>query len=117
MDCWLKTPREGLLPDFEMPESSDGAFNGGGISGVLRAMREVDHDRQRGIRIVCRDIGPETRKGLGEGLVTAALRHPLERMPEELIDVMLRLLEGRTTGSIEQRIVPFEIATPESLWT
>ncbi len=91
--------------------------NGGGISGVLRAMREVDPERQRAIRIVCRDIGPETRKGLGEGLVTAALRHPVDRMPEELVDVMLRLLEGRTTTSIEQRIVPFEIVTPESLWT
>lgn len=91
--------------------------NGGGISGVLRAIRELPSDRQRDIRIVCRDIGPETRRGLSEGLVTAALRHPVDETPRALIDVMLRSLERRGTGSIEQRIVPFEIVTPESLWT
>ena len=91
--------------------------NGGGISGVLRALRELDPGRERRLRVVCRDIGPETRKGLGEGLVTAALRHPLETTPQQLVDVMLRLLEGRATSSVEQRIVPFEIVTPESLWT
>ena len=91
--------------------------NGGGISGVLRAMRELSPERQRDIRIVCRDIGPETRRGLSEGLVTAALRHPVDQTPKALIEVMLRLVERRGTGSIEQRIVPFEIVTPESLWT
>jgi LacI family transcriptional regulator len=92
--------------------------NGGGISGVLRATRELPNERQRSIRIVCRDIGPEARKGLSEGLITAALRHPVDKMPEELIDVMLRLVgDSRGSASIEQRIVPFEIVTPESVWT
>ena len=91
--------------------------NGGGISGVLRALRELPPDRRHDIRIVCRDIGPETRKGLSEGLITASLCHPLERMPQEVIDVMLRLVERRDMASIEQRIVPFEILTPESVWT
>ena len=91
--------------------------NGGGISGVLRAMRELPPERQRSIHVVCRDIGPETRKGLSEGLITASLCHPLEKMSQELIDVMLRRLESKETSSIEQRIVPFDILTPESLWT
>ena len=98
------------------PELRGIDVNGGGISGVLRAMREVSPERQRGIRIVCRDIGPETRRGLSEGLVTAALRHPLDKTPDALIEVMLRLIE-RKTSYIEQRIVPFEIVTPESQWT
>ncbi|TCV69356.1 LacI family DNA-binding transcriptional regulator [Neorhizobium sp. S3-V5DH] len=91
--------------------------NGGGISGVMRAMREQSPERQRKIHIVCRDIGPETRKGLSEGLITASLCHPLERMSQELVEVMLRRLESRENASIEQRIVPFEILTPESIWT
>ncbi|WP_026621719.1 LacI family transcriptional regulator [Ensifer sp. WSM1721] len=86
---------------------------GGGISGVLRAVREVPLERQREIRIVCRDIGPETRKGLSEGLITAALCHPLERTSDELIDVMLGAIAGGAAGSIVQRIVPFETVTPE----
>lgn len=99
------------------PEIRGIFVNGGGISGVLRAMRELPPDRQSKIRIVCSDVGPETRKGLNEGLITASLSHPLDRMPAELIDVMLRLIERRESSSIEQRIVPFDILTPESIWT
>jgi LacI family transcriptional regulator len=89
---------------------------GGGISGVLRAIRELPLERRNDIRIVCRDIGHETRKGLNEGLITAALCHPMEKISDELIDVMLSLVGRRETGSIIQRIVPFEIITPESVW-
>ncbi|MBD9490067.1 MULTISPECIES: LacI family DNA-binding transcriptional regulator [unclassified Ensifer] len=99
------------------PEIKGIFVNGGGISGVLRAMRELPPERQGKIRIVCSDVGPETRKGLSEGLITASLCHPLDKMPGELIDVMLRLIERRDTPSIEQRIVPFDILTPESIWT
>jgi LacI family transcriptional regulator len=80
-------------------------------------MRELPPERQRTIHIVCRDVGPETRKGLSEGLITASLCHPPEKMSQELIEVMLRRLETRDSASIEQRIVPFDILTPESIWT
>ncbi|SEQ10230.1 LacI family transcriptional regulator [Devosia sp. YR412] len=92
-------------------------INGGGISGVLKALRELPDERRRTIKLVCRDIGPETRRGLNEGLITASLCHAPERMPLELIDVMLHLVEKRDSSSIEQRIVPFEILTQESVWT
>ncbi|SFJ77031.1 LacI family DNA-binding transcriptional regulator [Bradyrhizobium sp. Gha] len=101
----------------EEPDLRGLFVNGGGISGVLRAMRELPIERQRDIRIICRDIGPEARKGLTEGLITAALCHSIEKMPRQLIEVMLHLVERRNTASIEQRIVPFEIITPESIWT
>ncbi|BCG76031.1 LacI family transcriptional regulator [Mesorhizobium sp. 113-1-2] len=101
----------------EEPELRGIFVNGGGISGVLLAMRELAAEHQCKIRVVCRDIGPETRKGLSEGLITASLCHPVDRMPEELIDVMLRMIERTDTRLIEQRIVPFEILTPESIWT
>lgn len=106
---------KGLLANE--PEICGIFVNGGGISGVLRALRELDCDRQREVCVVCSDIGPETRKGLTEGLITASLSHPLETMPQELIEVMLRLIERRDAHSIEQRIVPFDILTPESIWT
>ena len=91
--------------------------NGGGISGVLRAMRELSPEKQKNIRVVCCDIGPETRRGLTEGLIIAALCHPLDKLPRELIEVMLGQIERRDSLSIEQRVVPFEIVTPESIWT
>jgi LacI family transcriptional regulator len=101
-----------------LDEESDliGIFvGGGGISGVLRAVREIPTERQRDLRVICRDVGPETRKGLSEGLITAALCHPLERTSDELIDVMLSSIGRTRTTSIVQRIVPFEIITPESM--
>lgn len=88
---------------------------GGGISGVLRAMREVPQQTRAQVRIVCRDIGPETRKGLSEGLITAALCHPLRQTSDELIDTMVSALVSRNPAAVQQRIVPLEIITPESI--
>lgn len=88
---------------------------GGGISGVLRAVREAPKEKSRNVRIICRDIGPETRKGLTEGLITAALCHPLEQTSDALIATMLAGLDNRSSTTILQRVVPFEIITPESI--
>jgi LacI family transcriptional regulator len=88
---------------------------GGGISGVLRAVREAPEEKSRNVRIICRDIGPETRKGLSEGLITAALCHPLEQTSDALIATMLAGLDNRSSTTILQRVVPFEIITPESI--
>ncbi len=88
---------------------------GGGISGVLRALREAPEEKRNKVRIVCRDIGPETRKGLTEGLITAALCHPLDQISDELIATMIASLEHRNSTTILQRVVPFEIITPESV--
>lgn len=88
---------------------------GGGISGVLTALRDLPPDRLARISVVCRDIGPETRKGLSEGLITAALCHPLETISSQLVDAMIEAKENGESTSIIQRIVPFEIITPESL--
>lgn len=88
---------------------------GGGISGVLRAIRESPPNRQREIRIVCRDVGSEARKGLNEGLITAALYHPLGQISQELISTMIEALGQKGQSSMIQRIVPFQIITPENI--
>ncbi|TBE37031.1 LacI family DNA-binding transcriptional regulator [Rhizobium ruizarguesonis] len=88
---------------------------GGGISGVLRALREAPVEKRDKVRVVCRDIGPETRKGLTEGLIMAALCHPLDQISDELIATMIAALEHRDSTTILQRVVPFETITPESV--
>ncbi|MCA0921928.1 LacI family DNA-binding transcriptional regulator [Pseudooceanicola nanhaiensis] len=88
---------------------------GGGISGVLRALREIPEERRRGIRLICRDIGPETRKGLSEGLITAALCHPLEATSELLVQTMIDVKQDNGPTTTLQRTLPFEIVTPESI--
>jgi LacI family transcriptional regulator len=88
---------------------------GGGISGVLQAVREAPEDRRRSFRVVCRDIGPETRRGLAESLITAALCHPLEQTSDQLIQTMIDAIRQTSGGAILQRTLPFEIITPENL--
>jgi LacI family transcriptional regulator len=88
---------------------------GGGISGVLRAIRQAAPARRSGVRLVCRDIGPETRKGLSEGLITAALCHPIEATPALLVQTMTEVLGADARAAPLQRTLPFEIVTPENL--
>jgi LacI family transcriptional regulator len=103
----------GLLAD--MDDLVGIYVSGGGISGVLQALREAPDGPRRSIRLICRDIGPETRRGLAEGLITAALCHPLEQTSAQLIQTMLDAIGQADKGVILQRTVPFEIVTPESI--
>ena len=88
---------------------------GGGISGVLQALREAPEERRRQVRLVCRDIGPETRKGLAEGLITAALVHPLDQTSGQLVQTMIEAIGKTTNGFMMQRAIPFDTVTPESV--
>jgi LacI family transcriptional regulator len=88
---------------------------GGGISGVLKALREAPEVKRRSVSLICRDIGPETRKGLAEGLITAALCHPLEQTSCQLVQTMIDTIGQTANGAILQRTIPFEIITSESV--
>lgn len=88
---------------------------GGGISGVLRALRETSAQRRQNIKVICRDIGPETRKGLTEGLITAALCHPLEATSQLLVQAMVDAITDETGKTAIQYTLPFEIITPENI--
>jgi LacI family transcriptional regulator len=88
---------------------------GGGISGVLKALREAPESKRKQIKLVCRDIGPETRKGLSEGIITAALCHPWDKTSNVLIQTMIDVVRQGDTGTTIQRTIPFEIFTPENI--
>ncbi|MBS0125541.1 substrate-binding domain-containing protein [Thetidibacter halocola] len=88
---------------------------GGGISGVLRALRQAPLERRQGISFVCRDICPETRKGLSEGLITAALCHPLEAASQMLVQTMIEVLNQDVPTATLQRTLPFDIVTPVNI--
>ena len=104
---------QGLLQD--MDDLVGIYIAGGGISGVLNALREAPEGKRHSVSLICRDIGPETRKGLAEGLITAALCHPLEQTSSQLVQTMLDTIRQPASGVILQRTIPFEIITPESV--
>ena len=104
---------QGLLRD--MDDLVGIYIAGGGISGVLKALREAPEEKRRSVSLICRDIGPETRKGLAEGLITAALCHPLEQTSSQLVQTMIDTIRQPANGVILHRTIPFEIITPESV--
>ena len=85
------------------------------LDQLEEALREHPEGQRRRISLVCRDIGPETRKGLANGLITAALCHPLEQTSTQLVQTMLDAIKQVNRGVVLQRTIPFEIVTPESL--
>ncbi|MDB9894647.1 LacI family DNA-binding transcriptional regulator [Reinekea forsetii] len=88
---------------------------GGGISGVLRALREVPEERRKKILLICRDTGPETRRGLGEELITASLCHPVDATSELLIDTMIEVIGNGNLDAPLYKTIPFEILTPMNI--
>lgn len=88
---------------------------GGGLSGVLRALREIPEKRRKNIRLICRDVSPETVKGLSEGIITATLGHPIVAMSDLLVNTMLDVIKLESREFIIQKNIPFEIITPENL--
>ncbi len=85
---------------------------GGGISGILRALRETPIDQRKAIKLISRDIGPATRMGLNEALITAALCHPIEAISSALVQTMVDAITGKIEGKAIQVTLPFDIITP-----
>lgn len=112
-------PSEAYRMVTELLETTDDLVGimivGGGISGILQALRQTPEERRKGIRLICRDMGPETRKGLSEGLITAALCHPLEATSDLLVQTMIDVIEQENPGAPLHRTIPFEIITPENI--
>ncbi|MFC3532983.1 LacI family DNA-binding transcriptional regulator [Vogesella facilis] len=85
---------------------------GGGIEGVLEALRE---QRPAGLVTVCHDLTDITRPALGEELLSMVLSHPLDWMSARLVDTMLAALQGRPARSREQAILPCMVHTPANI--
>lgn len=58
---------------------------GGGIEGVLPALRELRAARGALPPVICHDLTAITRSALAEGLVQAVLSHPLQALAEQAL--------------------------------
>lgn len=77
---------------------------------------KVRPNGERKIRIVCRDVGSEARKGLNAGPIAAVPYHPRGQISQEQISTMLEALGQKRRSPMILRIVPFQIITPENIW-
>lgn len=83
--------------------------------GALKAIREVPEERRKGVRLLCRAIGPETQKVLSEGLISASLALPMRITTEALIQTMIGSVQTQGPYAPMLRHIPFETVTPETL--
>jgi len=87
--------------------------SGGGISGVLAALRS--QGRAGRIVVVGYDLMDVTRAALLDGSMTLVISHPLERLAREAIDGMVSACSSTDGGGNRTRIVPFDLFTRENL--
>lgn len=88
---------------------------GGGIRGVMQALRDEGPGAFRQLVTIGHDLMDDTRSGLIDGVLKLVLAHPIKRLAETAVSAMVRATEGSTREPFSQWLLPFEIYTAENL--
>ena len=88
---------------------------GGGIAGVLRALRSLQKQKIRLPVVVCHDLTPLTREALKTGLVQAVLSHPVVTMAEQAVEALVEVATTTSPGPAPRRVVPLQVDVAESV--
>jgi LacI family transcriptional regulator len=88
---------------------------GGGVEGVIQALREMDKNRH--VAAICNELIDETREGLIDGIVHLVMSHPLPQVASAAVEMMRDAVEGGSSGraSSGTKFVRMELYTPEDL--
>lgn len=96
----------------EVPDLSGLFVAGGGITGVVTALRQASERRR--IVVVGLERIEVTQRALLDGYLTMVISQPRDRLAAALIDRMLQALDGAATQTFDA-VLPFEIFTRENL--
>lgn len=88
-------------------------ISGGGLSGVVAALRESGKARE--IVTVGYDLTETTRAALIDGTINFLISHPMRALAEETIAAMIRCFDGGPDFPPESVSLPFDLYTPENL--
>ncbi len=88
---------------------------GGGVTGVMRALREDGGPAAKRLVVVAHELTNETRAGLAEGLIKVVLSHPARLLADTLIRAMAEALDAERSATVSQHILPFEIYTAANI--
>nr|WP_237359275.1 substrate-binding domain-containing protein [Rhizobium phaseoli] len=88
---------------------------GGGITGVMRALREDGGPAAKRLVVIAHELTNETRAGLAEGLIRVVLSHPAKLLGETLVRAMAEALDAGRSPIVSQHIVPFEFYTATNI--
>jgi LacI family transcriptional regulator len=96
----------------DVPDLSGIYVAGGGITGVITALRHNARPEQ--LVVVGYQLMDVTRKALLDGYMTLAISHPLDLLAEKTIIGMIHVRKAPESGSFTS-ILPFEIHTRENI--
>lgn len=102
---------EGLLSDH--PDLGGLFMAGGGITGVLQALRQGD--RAKVLQTVGLELFDVTRAGLIDGTLTVCLSHPLDDLARATIDVLIKARRAGPDAGRQSVLLPFSITTRENI--
>jgi LacI family transcriptional regulator len=88
---------------------------GGGIGGMLRALRDLKDRQLRLPVVVCHELTPLTRDALKTGLVQAVLSHPVVTLADQAVDALVEALTVSPSEAALSRVVSLQIDVPESV--
>ena len=86
---------------------------GGGISGVLNALRASG--KAAGIVTVGHQLMENTRSGLLDGTLTMVINNPLPRFVGETLSGMIRACKAPADAAPQTIVLPFELLTRENI--
>ncbi|WP_277182294.1 LacI family DNA-binding transcriptional regulator [Caballeronia sp. BR00000012568055] len=88
---------------------------GGGVGGVIRALREEALGRR--IVTVCSDLMPDRYEALVDGVIDLVIDTPLQRIAETAVQAMLRALQALPgeAAQASQYPLPAQLYTPENV--
>lgn len=86
---------------------------GGGITGVMQALRRVDPDRK--VRTVGLELFDQTRDGLIDGTLTVTLSHPLDMLAKATINALVTAAQSDQSAGRQSVLLPFSIHTRENI--
>jgi len=89
---------------------------GGGIRGVMQALRDAGPKVFGQIVTVAHDLTEHTKSGLADGVLRLVISLPFKRLAETTVDAMVRALDGPPAGNAPaQLVLPFDLHTAENL--
>ncbi|WP_322046741.1 LacI family DNA-binding transcriptional regulator [Paraburkholderia sp. J67] len=97
----------------EHPDLKGIYVSGGGIGGVLAALRAGNHERK--LITVGHDLMETTKSGLLDGTLTMVISHPFQTIANEAIVAMIRARKAGNEMGRYAAVVPFEVYTSENI--
>jgi LacI family transcriptional regulator len=86
---------------------------GGGAAGGVSGLRTIEAERRPAM--ICPSLQPEVRAALAEGVLSAAICEPVDRLAERLAEAVAQAIEERGPRLPNQIVLPMDLFTPENL--